>query len=101
MTHPVILETCRQHMVRVDDFFSQKRNGQLMRCRVDAARILRERGNSWVVVGRIVGRSRDTVRYWLDMNVRNTRKAYMLKRWHSFYKYQPNYKGGGVRDYHL
>lgn len=88
MTHPVIIEACQKHGVSLDDFFGTGRKRPVVACRTEAARILRERGNSWVVTARIIKRSRDTARYWLDDNVRKCRKNYMLKRWHDVYKHE-------------
>lgn len=88
MANPVILEVCRKHRITVNDFFSKKRNAKLMACRAEAAQIFRDRGNSWDAVARLLKRNRDTARYWLDDNVRQIRKAYMLKRWREAYKHE-------------
>ena len=88
VTNPIIIEVCRRHGVSLSDFFGKGRKKQVVACRKEAAGILRGRGNSWVVVGRLLRRNRDTARYWLDPNVRQIRKTYMLKRWHDVYKHE-------------
>jgi hypothetical protein len=88
MTHPIILDACRKHHVTPEEFFGAGRARFLTRCRKEAARNLRAKGCSWRVMSRILKRSRETVRYWGDLKIRQNRRAYMLRRWHDVYKHQ-------------
>lgn len=88
MTHPVIVEVCKKHGIEPQNFFGTGRTKKLWECRVEAARIFRDRGHSWQGVANLVKRNRDTIRYWLDDGYRQSRSDYILKSWHETYKHK-------------
>lgn len=89
MTHPIILDVCKNHRITLADFFGPTRHQTIVLARIEALSIfIGEKRLSLAATARILRRHRTTIQYWLSVQSREHRREYMRKRWHAKYKHE-------------
>ena len=80
-SHEIVRSVILRHHIHKDDFFGLSRELHLVQARIEAAQKLHSAGKTKSQIARVLKRNIDTIRYYLEPNIKRRKQAKYIANW--------------------